>query len=33
MNTPTGKKLAEDRHTFMLKYLEQFYREWDPGDR
>ena len=33
MNTPTGKKLAEERHTFMLKYLEQFYREWDPGDR
>jgi len=32
MNTPTGKKLAEERHTFMVKYLEQFYREWDPGD-
>jgi len=33
MNTPTGKKLAEERHIFMVKYLEQFYREWDPGER
>ena len=30
MNTKTGKKLAEQRHQFMLDYLEQFYREWDP---
>ena len=28
MNTPTGKKMAEERHTFMMSYLEQFYREW-----
>jgi uncharacterized protein len=27
MNTPTGKKLAEQRHNFMLSYLEQFYTE------
>ncbi|MGN6397874.1 MAG: HD domain-containing protein [Mucilaginibacter sp.] len=27
MNTTTGKKLAEQRHNFMLVYLEQFYSE------
>ncbi|WP_190810577.1 HD domain-containing protein [Flagellimonas sp. S3867] len=27
MNTETGKKLAEERHQFMLDYLEQFYKE------
>ncbi|MGX1928243.1 HD domain-containing protein [Flagellimonas sp. 2504JD4-2] len=29
MNTETGRKLAEQRHQFMLDYLEQFYKEWD----
>ena len=29
MNTSTGKQIAEDRHRFMLQFLEQFYREWD----
>ena len=29
MNTPTGKQIAEDRHRFMLQFLEQFYRERD----
>jgi uncharacterized protein len=27
MNTTTGKKLAQQRHGFMLAYLEQFYSE------
>jgi len=29
MNTETGKKMAEERHRFMEKYLEQFYKEWE----
>ncbi|MGZ5246445.1 MAG: HD domain-containing protein [Flavitalea sp.] len=28
MNTATGKKLAEQRHSFMELYLDQFYKEW-----
>ncbi len=28
MKTATGKALAEERHCFMEKYLEQFFREW-----
>ncbi|MAU14852.1 MAG: phosphohydrolase [Muricauda sp.] len=28
MNTTTGRKLAEERHEFMLLYLDQFYKEW-----
>lgn len=32
MNTPTGRKLAEERHDFMVRYLDQFYREWNAGD-
>jgi len=30
MNTSTGKALAEERHAYMLQFLDQFYREWDP---
>lgn len=30
MNTETGKKLAAERHQYMLDYLEQFYKEWNP---
>jgi len=29
MNTATGKKLARERHEYMLRFLDQFYREWN----
>ena len=28
MNTPTGKRMAEQRHIFMQEFLNQFYNEW-----
>ncbi|RLD69951.1 MAG: phosphohydrolase [Bacteroidetes bacterium] len=31
MNTSTGLKMAEERHTYMLDFLDRFYREWNPG--
>lgn len=31
MNTPYGRKLAEERHNYMLGFLEQFYKEWNQG--
>lgn len=32
MNTTKGKELAEERHQFMLLYLNQFYKEWNVED-
>jgi len=29
MNTKTGIEMAEERHKYMEKYLEQFYAEWE----
>lgn len=29
MNTESGKKLAEERHNYMLGFLDQFYKEWN----
>ncbi len=29
MNTKTGKKLAQQRHTFMEQFLDRFYKEWE----
>ena len=31
MNTATGRKLADERHDFMVRYLEQFFSEWNSG--
>jgi uncharacterized protein len=31
MNTHTGQMIAEERHLFLEKYLEQFYKEWEFG--
>lgn len=29
MNTPTGRKIAENRHHYMEDFLKQFYAEWN----
>ena len=29
MNTETGKNMAQYRHEYMEKYLDEFYKEWD----
>lgn len=29
MNTPTGKAMAQERHSYMERFLAQFYAEWE----
>jgi len=29
MNTHTGKEIAEERHNFMIAFLDQFHKEWE----
>jgi len=31
-NTGTAKKIAEERHKFIEKYLERFFKEWNNKD-
>ena len=33
MNTALGKKMAEERHQFMLTFLDQFYSEWNAENK
>ncbi len=32
MNTPTARRIAEDRHTTMVQFLERFLTEWEGED-
>ena len=32
MNTKTAKRIAEERHDVMLKFLDQFMLEWEGRD-
>jgi uncharacterized protein len=29
MNTKTGKQIAQERHNYMVNFLDQFYNEWE----
>ncbi len=33
MNTTLGKKMADERHQFMLTFLDQFYSEWNAENK
>jgi uncharacterized protein len=32
MNTPAAKQIAEHRHEVMLRFLDQFMKEWEGND-
>jgi len=32
MNTPAAMKIAEERHSYMEKFLDRFFREWEGMD-
>lgn len=32
MNTPTARRIAEERHAVMVKFIEQFMSEWEGRD-
>jgi uncharacterized protein len=32
MNTPTAKRIAEERHAYMEEFVTRFLREWDGKD-
>jgi uncharacterized protein len=32
MNTPTAKRIAEQRHAYMEQFLRQFLNEWEGKD-
>ena len=32
MNTPSARKIAEERHRFMEEYLDKFFKEWEGKD-
>src|SRR5689334_12019463 len=32
MNTSTAKRVAQERHDVMLRFLDQFMKEWESGD-
>lgn len=31
LNTETARKIGDERHTFMVDFLDQFYKEWFPN--